>query len=119
MNLNKKLFYNSKINANNPKNLNDFNNIYSSNVFNFDSILKSLKSSSNFNNINLNFFYSYTLDFRYDLFKLISFNNYYISNNFSHKQILCMRDFIKNKPFKILQCDKNIGFLLISNEDFL
>ncbi len=30
-----------------------------------------------------------------------------------------MRDFIKNKPFKILQCDKNIGFLLISNEDFL
>lgn len=83
-----------------------------------DDIINSLKTSNSYKNLNLNFFLSDTLDFRYELLNFISYNNFCFIKNISKEAIYIIKEFIKQKPFKILQCDKNIGFLLISNENF-
>lgn len=38
--------------------------------------------------------------------------------NLSDSQIKSLQKFIKIKPFKIAQCDKNVGTILLSNEDY-
>ena len=116
INLNKKLFLKNSCKKSNNSHNSSFDSFT---TFNFNSIIKSLKSSNFLNNLNLNFFSSNTLEFRYDLFKLIANNNFSLSKNFTHYQIRCIKNFIKMRPFRILQCDKNVGFLLISNENFL
>lgn len=83
-----------------------------------NNILRSLKISKSYKNLNLNFFYSDTLNFRFELFNFISKNKFSFSKNISKSQCNTINDFLKLKPFKILQCDKNIGFILISNENF-
>ena len=117
-NFNKRLFLNVNNNSSKDNNVNTNNNNISNSYFDFNKIYKSLKCSNNFKNINLNFFYSNTLEFRYDLYKLISLNKLYFSKNFSDYQLTLIKEFIKNKPFTILQSDKNTGFLLISNDNF-
>ena len=38
--------------------------------------------------------------------------------NISFSELKCMKDFIRNKPFKIIDCDKNIGICFISNTNY-
>jgi len=40
-----------------------------------------------------------------------------IKNNLNKEEIATLKDFNINKPFKILKCDKNVGTILISNDD--
>ncbi len=39
--------------------------------------------------------------------------------NFSGYQVRALKGFLKHKPFKILDCDKNIGNALIDNDNYL
>lgn len=111
INLNKKLFLFHKNNSNSSKKISKTNDMS-------DDIINSLKTSNFYKNLNLNFFLSDTLDFRYELLNFISYNNFSFTKNISKEAIYIIKNFIKQRPFKILQCDKNIGFLLISNENF-
>ena len=54
----------------------------------------------------------FTLVFR-EIFRL-KFKSF--NNNISKEEFLQIKGFIKEKPFKIVQCDKNVGFAIISNE---
>ena len=46
----------------------------------------------------------------------IKINNEIVAN-LSENQFYFLNKFLKEKPFSVLQCDKNIGTLIISNED--
>lgn len=122
---NKKLFLKSKNSINNSKSsknmiINDNDDSFSfSEKIDFKILFDSLKTQNNFQNINLNFLFSSTLETRYDLFKLISTTRHSFNKNISKEQQSILKDFMKEKPFEILQCDKNVGFLLISNADFI
>ena len=129
---NKRLFFNSK---NKDKNLNNFNsskNQRSINLSNnslddifFDNLFKSLNKNlhnnriNNKNNNNSCLFISKdTLNFRLELHKnlLYTFKDIDIKPNISYEQLKTIAIFQKNKPFKIIDCDKNVGLALISNE---
>lgn len=59
-----------------------------------------------------------TLNFRLELHKnlLYTFKDIDIKPNISYEQLKTIAIFQKNKPFKIIDCDKNVGLALISNE---
>jgi len=46
-------------------------------------------------------------------------NRFLKETNFTSSQVKTLKDFLKNKPFKILACDKNIGNALIDKKYFL
>ena len=129
---NKRLFFNSK---NKDKNLNNFNsskNQRSINLSNnslddifFDNLFKSLNKNHHNNRINNKnnnnsclFISKDTLNFRLELHKnlLYTFKDIDIKPNISYEQLKTIAIFQKNKPFKIIDCDKNVGLALISNE---
>ena len=112
--LNMKLFLNKYYN-------NSFNNnsIDSSLINNItddvDSIFffkktKFFKYPSSFNLINE------SIDFRYELFKHFSNLKFDINNNFTNSEIVCLFKFLRVKPFKVIDTDKNVGLVIISNE---
>ena len=81
---------------------------------NFDHIFKKFqkkKPSFNFKNNFENFEFKYTF---YDYLSNIEFNSSY---NLSVNQIKTLRLFVKTKPFSVIECDKNVGTMLISNEN--
>jgi hypothetical protein len=57
-------------------------------------------------------------EFRLNIHKklLDNFDNINIKPNITLEQIKAIITFQKNKPFKIIDCDKNVGLALISNE---
>ena len=57
-----------------------------------------------------------SIEFEYEFYKEfmnLKFNNF--QNNISITDFYKIKDFIKKKPFKILNCDKNIGSAIISH----
>ena len=83
------------------------------NFNNFSYIFKSLKKPFNYNSLyNL---YE-TIDFRYNVLKNLSKLNYNIKLNLDQIYLKFLFLFSKNKPFKIVELDKNVGSALISNE---
>ena len=85
----------------------------------FESILKNLSKfskSKQSNNIRIQ---KETIDFRYELFKNLANNKFEFSSNLTSSQLECLKIFKREKPFTILQCDKNVGSLIISNDNFI
>ena len=81
---------------------------------NFDCIFKSLKKEANKEyNFLLN---KDLLDFRLNIFNNLADQSKNITHNLNINQIRAIYEFSKSKPFKILECDKNVGAALISNE---
>jgi hypothetical protein len=39
-----------------------------------------------------------------------------IENNLDKKQIICLKKFLKEKPFRVVICDKNVGWAIIDHE---
>ena len=77
--------------------------------------LKSNKKKPNLENFPLQ---AEALFFREKLIKEISNLKFDFKRNLSDKQIYYLKKFINGKAtFKILQCDKNVGSLIISNDD--
>ena len=81
------------------------------------SIFKNMSLNNNNKNHDHNFFISKdVLDFRLDIFKNLSTYENEIEHNLNDFQLDCINKFSRDKPFKIIECDKNIGSALISNE---
>ncbi|CAF0724090.1 unnamed protein product [Brachionus calyciflorus] len=59
-----------------------------------------------------------TIDFKFEFYKKLR-NLYYDFNfNITNSEFESLKYFIKNKLFKILECDKNVGISLISNSNY-
>ena len=105
---------NEDLNTNNQQ-MND----HSSNNLNNKNISKSFqvlnKRTPNYSNIPVQI---ETAILRRDIYKNINdnFSQKFI-NNLTVNEVDTLNDFCKNKPFKILKCDKNVGVMFISNED--
>ena len=56
---------------------------------------------------------------RYKLFHFLSKKTLNFTLNLNRDQLIVLNKFTKMKPFKILQCDKNIGTILISHSNFI
>ncbi|CAF1125043.1 unnamed protein product, partial [Brachionus calyciflorus] len=59
-----------------------------------------------------------TIDFKFELYKNLLNLNYDLSFNLTKEQFKAMKRFIKDKPFRVVECDKNIGVALISYENY-
>jgi hypothetical protein len=84
----------------------------------FEVIIKKLRNN-NFKTKQFPLQYE-SIEFEYEFYKELmnlKFNNF--QNNISITDFYKIKDFIKKKPFKILNCDKNIGSAIISHELFL
>ena len=84
---------------------------------NFKSILHFLKKKSYLDSNSL-FLNKETLEFRRDIYKrLISnYDKIEIKPNISYTQLKYLIKFLKEKTFTIINCDKNVGNALISND---
>ncbi len=80
-----------------------------------DNFLKTIKSKK-----NSTFPIQYDLiDFEFEFFKFyhkIKFNNEF--NNINKEEFLSIKNFIKFKPFIITECDKNIGWCILSHQTY-
>ena len=57
------------------------------------------------------------LDLEYELFKNFDkFNYSYDNNNITKNEFISLKQFIKYKPFKVVQADKNLGTSIMSNQ---
>ena len=56
------------------------------------------------------------IDLRYKYYQELSNIKFTFKPNLNISQIISIKDFIYNKPFKVIQCDKNIGAAIISND---
>lgn len=83
---------------------------------NSTSLSKLNSSSINYDKIPIQF---ETLTLRENIFKDISNNKIKLENNLDNKQINILLEFKKKNPFVILQCDKNIGSMLISHDNLI
>ena len=54
---------------------------------------------------------------RIDLIKKLSIKNFNLSENLTAKQKETLHHYVRYKPFKIIQCDKNVGSMLITHDD--
>ena len=121
---NKKIFYKikneeyliSKVNKEISNNDNvkkvSFNiEVQESNKFNniFD---KFRLRSSNYNIPILN----ETFDVKFKIYEKIFANNISFRLNISKNQLYFLKKFCKIRPFKIVDCDKNVGIIIMSNE---
>ena len=111
-NLNKILFF-SKLSS-----IRTEQNLSKREVDFFDNLFKSFKKyKSKDNKYPLQY---ETLEFEFEFYKEFSklkFKNF--KNNISLSEFSKIKDYFKNKPFKILNCDKNIGTAIISQNLYL
>ena len=59
-----------------------------------------------------------TIDFKFNFYKYISNLAFDYKHNLSISEIESLCNFSKNKPFKVVECDKNVGVCLISNDNY-
>ncbi len=57
-----------------------------------------------------------TIDFKFDFYKYISTCNFTYKKNLSFSQIESLFYFVKNKPFKVAECDKNVGICILDHK---
>ena len=112
LSLNKKILI-SKVN-NSLTNVNlKFNIDYCNSLDCFYNEVKKLNSFSNSNNVYL---LKETIDFRFEFFKNISNIKIEKNLNLNENEIYFLKEFVRKKPFKITDCDKNVGICIMSNE---
>ena len=79
----------------------------------FACISKKLNTKSTHHNL---FLQRECIDLRFKYYQQLSNTKYIIKPNLNATQIHNILEYIKFKPFKIIQCDKNIGAAIISDD---
>jgi hypothetical protein len=46
----------------------------------------------------------------------IKFKDIEIEKNLNKKQIICLKMFLKKQPFRVVICDKNVGWAIIDHD---
>lgn len=93
-------------------NLNNHFEVDSNNLDCLDIFFKKCKFAKDPKNFPL---LSESIDFRFEFFNYISQFKFKLRNNISIKNINSIFKYIRSKPFKIIDTDKNVGLALISN----
>jgi hypothetical protein len=78
----------------------------------FDCIFKALKKPYNDKNL---FIDKLSLDFRLNIFKNLNLSKQTFKHNLNNNDLKKIYEYSKTKPFKIAECDKNIGAVIIPN----
>jgi hypothetical protein len=78
-------------------------------------ILDSLKQKPKFD-YNKIFIQNETTFMRYELINQLKNIQINMNPNLSANQLYFLKNFLKTKPFSIIQCDKNIGTAIVSND---
>jgi hypothetical protein len=103
-------------------NLNIDDNLDSSNEKNFNDLMKEINKKTKYENIKeKNFINLETIELRKNIHEEIikNFDNININNNLSYHQYEALINYKKNKYFKVIDCDKNIGSAIISNQLYM
>jgi len=113
---NRQVFINNIRLKNNNDQINRNNINKNININQIDDLYKNLrdKKTIKYDNIPLQ---HETIRFRFDLIKKVNLKKPMLNSNITKKQLEILHHFNKNKPFSIIQCDKNVGSLIISNEN--
>ncbi|CAF1087105.1 unnamed protein product [Brachionus calyciflorus] len=59
-----------------------------------------------------------TIEFKFELYKNLLNLKYDLNFNLNKEQFSALNKYVKEKPFKVVECDKNIGIGLISHENY-
>ena len=91
----------------------------SNNLFSECDSLKCFLQKIKYKSDPLNFYLNEeTIDFKFNFYKYISNLSFNHNHNLSISEIESLKSFSKNKPFKVAECDKNVGVCLISNDNY-
>ena len=94
-------------------------NISSNNIYSECNTLKcfynQVKPSRDHTNMLLN---EETIDFKFNFYKYVSNLKFEYNHNLTISEISSLFYFSINKPFKVVETDKNVGVCLISNENY-
>jgi hypothetical protein len=119
LHINSNIFFKSKDNSSSSS-----SNIHSENLnkdsyyLNFDNFFRSTLIKKKFNFSSL-FVKKETIDFKFEFFKNVSNINFNEKlSNLEYSKLISIQKFNLKKYFKVLDCDKNIGAAIISNELF-
>ena len=82
---------------------------------------KGKKSNLSKNNLNKKFINKESLNLREEIQKNLfkEFENIKLSQNLTYIQFKALFSYKKNKPFLIIDCDKNVGNAIISEELYI
>ena len=107
-------FYKNNNDDENNKNLESEKRINNKEKNIISEIIKEIKKKFKNKEVKNNFFFSKeTLEFRDEFIENLKLKDFEINSNLSKKQITCIKKFLKEKPFKITICDKNVGWAII------
>ncbi len=89
-------------------------NTEASSVSELDSFLKEINQKYKGQRSNINF-QKEALELRNKYFGSIENKEFKLEQNLSKKQIWCLKKFVYTKPFKLVNCDKNVGWAVLEN----
>jgi len=108
--------------CNNSLNFNSIDSVFLNNLNNDSDSIDIFFNKTKFLKDPLSFpILNESIDFRHEIFKHFSDLKFNITNNLNNDEIKYLFEFIKTKPFKVIDTDKNVGLAIISNDlyDFL
>ena len=79
---------------------------------NFIELKKKLNKKNNLDKINLS---KDCILFQLELFKQLNNIKFNFESNITQNELSLLKKFVKEKPFKIVELDKNVGSGIISN----
>ena len=91
----------------------DISDVISIESLDYDSILDKFKRSIDTYKLEA---ISDSFSLIFHLFSFINNQNLKFNLNISKSELHFLKKFLKEKPFKVLECDKNIGLAIMSNE---
>ena len=80
---------------------------------NFLAFKKKMNMKNNLDNIYIS---KSSIFFQLELFKELNNLKFNINSNFTKNELFILKKFLNNKPFKVVELDKNVGSGVISNE---
>ncbi len=103
--------------CNNSLNFNSIDSVFLNNLNNDSDSIDIFFNKTKFLKDPLSFpILNESIDFRHEIFKHFSDLKFNITNNLNNDEIKYLFEFIKTKPFKVIDTDKNVGLAIISND---
>ena len=81
-----------------------------------DCFYNEVKKLNNYSNSKNVYLLKETIDFRFEFFKNVANIKIEKNLNLNKNEIYFLKKFIRDRPFKITDCDKNVGICIMSNE---
>ncbi len=74
-------------------------------------------SNKTFNKLHFNLSHE-SIDFKYNFYKNLS--DIFISKNFnlSSEELMCLKLYTLERPFKVIDCDKNVGLCILKDDTY-